>query len=331
MRIIPTLAFAGLCASTAQAQPTLTQATNAPVAGTSFSFNYGPYLQPGPAGSMQNWNLSALAADSIVDVHLVAASATPNGAQFPTADVAEVNEVVTTYYDVTGNGVYFAGSDDGSTVIPFTTMGKFLPYPCTFGSSWSSPQAATFTSDDLEVVRTGSATGEADGYGTLTMPWGTVPNVLRVHWVSEVQDSTALFTMNSTYDAYLFYTTGQSYPIAELVSATFTFLGNSQTEQFSRWTGPLSTDVRADMAAGSVVTVYPNPATDVLLVELPQQFQGAVNGAVHDALGSVVRTVLFYGAGTRATLPLEGLAEGAYVLVLTDAQGSRATARFAKH
>lgn len=324
MKTILTLLSLGACALSTHAQPTLTQATNAPQAGTSFSFNYGPYVQPGNAGALQTWDLSALTTDSIVEAELVLASATPNGAQFPTADVAEVNDVVTTYYDVTSDGAYFAGSDDGTTVIPNTQMGKFLPFPCTFGSTWSSLQSATFTSDGTDVFRTGSATGEADGYGTLTMPWGTVTNVLRVHWVSELRDSTQFFNIDYTYDAYLYYVTGQSYPIAELVSATFSFLGTTQTETFSRWTGELSTGTTAPEATARSVHAFPNPATDGVNIVLTEDMGRNPSVLLLDETGRVAhQQTLSAARGSTAPVDLTTLRPGSYTLVVVDSDGLR--------
>lgn len=329
MRSAIPLSLTALLTLGAHAQPVLTQATNAPQAGTAFSFHYGPYLAPGAGGAAQTWDLSALSTDSIVFAELVPAASTPNGAQFPTAEVAEVNEVVTTYYDVTADGAYFAGSDDGSTVITNNPMGRFLRYPCTFGTTWSSPQGATFTVDGMVVHRSGTVTGEADGHGTVLMPWGTVANALRVHWTTVVQDSTDLFTMQSTYDAYLYYVTGQSYPVAELVTATFTLFGNTQTEQFSRWTGALSTGGQEARVEQPVL--FPNPATDRLQAMVPAALGEGLTAVVRDAAGRAVLQAAWSGAqGRTRTLEVAGLAPGAYTLELTDRAGRRSAARFVR-
>lgn len=328
MKTILTLLSLGACALSTHAQPTLTQATNAPQAGTSFSFNYGPYVQPGSAGALQTWDLSALTTDSIVEAELVLASATPNGAQFPTADVAEVNDVVTTYYDVTSDGAYFAGSDDGTTVIPNTQMGKFLPFPCTFGSTWSSPQSATFTSEGTDVFRTGFATGEADGYGTLIMPWGTVTNVLRVHWVSELRDSTQFFNIDYTYDAYLYYVTGQSYPIAELVTATVDLFGSPSTSQFSRWTGEITMGTDGPARSEGRMHAYPNPATDGINIVVTEDMGVNPSVLVLDAAGKLAhQQVLSVAVGSTAPVDLSALVPGTYTLVVVDRKGLRSTAQ----
>ena len=325
LTLLTALAFAW----NAHAQPTLTFATNAPVPGTQYTLHYGPYVAPGNAGDMQTWDLSALASDSTDVLQLVAPSSTPNGAQFPNATVAELSSEVTTYYQVNANGIHFAGSDDGVSLIVNQTVPNYLAFPCTMGSNWSTPHAATFTFDGENVHRSGEVSGEADGYGTLTMPWGTVNDVLRIHLVNTVQDSLSLFTIDYTYDSYLYYVAGQPFPIAELVSATVDFgFGQPELVQFSRWTSDVSTGLADAPALWNDLHVYPNPASDLLNISLPSGSGTKVMASVNDAAGRTVLQAQLNAGGAVARLEVQHLSPGMYQLMLTDERGLRSATRF---
>lgn len=329
-----TLIAASAFAMNAHAQPTLTFASNAPVVGTQYTLHYdGEYVSPGNAGAMQTWDLTGLATDSIDVLEMVAPSSTTNGDQFPNATVAELSSPVTTYYQVTPEGISFAGSDDGTSLIVNAPMPKYVAFPCTMGSTWSTPHAAEFTYDDNEVFRSGTVSGHADGYGTVIMPWGTVDNVLRIHLQNVMQDSLALFTMDYTYDSYLYYVPGQSYPLAELVTATIDMgFGNPTVTQFCRWTGEISTGVVAMPPTGNELSAYPNPTNDVVNFAVPTGMAANATVTVLDASGRAVqqeRPVVM--SGSTAQVDLRQLVPGIYTLVIADRDGARATAQVARH
>lgn len=325
-----TLIAASIIALNAHAQPTLTFATNAPVLGTEYTLHYfDEYVAPGNPGANQNWDLTGLSTDSIDVLEMVAPSSTTNGAQFPGATVAELSSPVTTYYQVTADGIHFAGSDDGTSIIVNAPMPKYVAFPCAMGSAWSAPHAAEFDFDGEPVFRSGTVTGEADGYGTVTMPWGTVQNVLRIHLVNVMQDSMALFTMDYTYDSYLYYVPGQSYPLAELVTATIDFgFGNPTVNQFCRWTGELSTGIGTPTFSSTALNAYPNPTSDAVNIVLTDDMGDSPSVTVLDAAGRAVhRERLVASSGRTAQVDLSRLMPGVYTLVVVDGNSVRSTAQ----
>lgn len=329
-----TLFAAAAFTMNAHAQPTLTFATNVPVIGTQYTLHYdGEYVSPGNAGAMQTWDLTGLSTDSIDVLEMVAPSSTTNGDQFPGATMAELSSPVTTYYQVTPEGIHFAGSDDGTSIIVNAPMPRYVAFPCTMGSMWITPHAAEFSYDEYEVLRSGTVSGHADGYGTVIMPWGTVENVLRIHLQNVMQDSLELFTMDYTYDSYLYYVAGQSYPLAELVTATIDMgFGNPTVTQFCRWTGELSTGVEAHAFPGTDLIAYPNPTSDVVSIAVPADMQANPSGTVMDAAGRTVHQQrLVVMSGGTAQLDLRDLLPGIYTLVILDHNGLRASTQVARH
>ena len=325
-----TLLLAGIAALGAQAQPVLTHDSNAPVIGATYTMRYGDHVSPGAPGAQQTWDLSGLTTDSTSLVRILPVASTPNGNLFPNATYAEDDGGVITYFRSTPTGIQFAGSDDGEgTLITYSQMGRHLSFPCSFGSTWTDTEVGAFDLEDIHVDRSGTVTATADGYGTLVMPFGTIPNVLRVHWVNTGQDVMDLFTMNYTYDSYIYLTPGNQYPIAQLVTSSVAVLGNTQTVQFSRWVGSLSTDVAAIAEVEDGLHVFPNPATDELRFEVPADMGHGIRATITDARGQMVRDEPV--TADSAPIDLRALHSGMYQLSLISPAGERRFARFTKH
>ena len=329
MKHLFTLFVACACA-TVQAQPTLTFASNAPEIGTQYTQNYGNHVPPGNPGSMQTWDLTGLMIDSTDVIQMVAPSSTPNGDQFPNATIAATSNPVITYYQVTPDGIFFTGSDDGTSIIVNNPIPKYLAFPATMGSNWSTGFASEFTYEGDVVMRSGTVNCEVDGYGTLQMPFGSVQNVLRIHMMNEIDDVMDMFTIDYTYDSYLYYTPGQFHPIAELVTGTIDMgFGSPTVIQFSRWAGDITTDLSAAASLNDQLHVYPVPANDALQIKDAGRNGEVVNAAVIDAAGRVVLQTDLVVEGI-IPLDLQELKSGFYTLCLIDPKGQQRTTRFTK-
>ncbi len=309
MRHATILALALFTALAGSAQPVLTAASNTPVPGAAFDLNFGPYQAPGAAGANATWDFSALTTDSVATFQYVLPSATPDGAAFPGSTVALVGNTSTVFFEATAGGISQAGSVSDGLVIPYSDKGLYLPFPCTYQTAWNDTEAATFDADGTPVTRTGTAVGVADGHGILVMPNGaTVPNVLRVHWTETITDATPLFTINYTFECHLFYVAGEHRPLLQVVNSTVSFLGNTETVQFTQWVPGISTGMRDPKVAVPGFIGYPNPATELLTLEA----EGVTfaNVVVHDAAGRTVRTVTL--SGGRTTVEVGDLLPGLY-------------------
>lgn len=327
MKRSTTLALFIAIASFAHAQPVLTFTGNAPAPGSTRTLHYGPYVSPGGSGAIQNWDLSALTTDSTILIQHVQPGTTPNGASFPGSTVAETGAAATMFFRSASDGVYLVGSD-ADLVIPYTDQARYLPFPCTYQTNWTDDFASVFDSDGFNVFRSGTVDGTADGYGTVTMPFGTVDDVLRVHWHEETTDSTLLFTMQHTYDGYLYYVAGSSHPLAQLVSESVTFMGQTTTHNHAQWVADVSTQVPND-AVLPVASLYPVPTYDILNFNLPASFSGLPLISITDAQGrSVLERSMVQVDGRSGRADVSSLAPGTYHLTATDELGQRAARSF---
>jgi hypothetical protein len=329
MKTTLTLLSIGLFMAHTQAQPVLTFAGQAPQPGTSYTMRYGPYVSPGNAGADQTWDLSGLETDSTLFIQLVQPGLTPNGGMFPTSTVAETGGEATMYFRSANDGMFFVGSEAEDLLIVNSDQGRYLPFPCTYQTNWTDAVAAQFTVDDIDVTRTGTITGVADGYGTLILPSGTVNNVLRIHWVQQTLDETQFFDMETTYDSYLFYAIGQPYPLVQLVSTTVNLFGDPFTEQYAQWVGGPTTGLPSVQSDPFGMEIFPVPASDRVSFELPLHFSGSPLITITDLSGKRVKDIGKLSVnGTKGQLDVSGFVPGVYCFMAIDEFGQCAVARF---
>lgn len=300
-----------------QAQPTLTQATNAPVPGLSFNLNYSPIADPGSAGPDASWDFSTLVVDSTDLVQWVLPSETPNGPLFPTATVAELWDVIS-YSQVTATGLYVVGGDEQGAIVTYSDSRQALPFPCTYQTTWDDDYEGAYTVIGLPVVRTGNYGGTADGYGTLQMPWGTVPDVLRIHIVAHQEDVTDFGTVYLDIDAYQYFIAGSAWPVVEVTSATASSIGGTFTNEYTLWRQDLGTSVSSVVASTEALQAWPNPVMNTLSVAWNAAGQRTIS--IFDARGRVVRNTSTNN--TLHVLDMTDLAPGLYTLRCTNTAGS---------
>lgn len=328
MKHLFTTLFLGF-ASFAAAQPTLTFAGNAPQPGGSYEWRFSQYVAPGSAGAGQTWDFSQLTTDSTALVTLVDPANTTFGALFPTATVAEVSEGSTVYFRAAANGVHMLGYEAEGSPIVFSDEGRFMTFPCSHQTNWTDTYSAAFQDEDMEVQISGEVAGTADGHGTLLLPTGSIPNVLRVHWVQEEESTMGMFTFNTVFDNHLYFVPGRSYPLVQTVSTSSTFMGNTITTQFTQWVNDLSTDVPDEAAYTTTTSLFPVPTNDELNFTLPAHFSGTPLVTITDASGRSVRgTRDMATQGLRGRMDVGALPAGIYQFTATDELGQRATGRF---
>ncbi len=312
-----------------QAQPTLTETTNAPVAGLTINLNYSAAMAPGSGGANATWDFSTLSVDSTDVVQWVLPSATVNGALFPSADVAELWDVIA-YSEVDPTGLYVVGSDEQGTIVTYSDPRQALPFPCTYQTNWNDPYEGAYNVVGLDVVRSGVYGGTADGYGELIMPWGTVPGVLRIHVQAAQQDSTAFGTLFVYIDAYQYFVAGNPWPVAQVVTTTAVSIGGTFSTAYSLWMDELSTGTpAAPTAEANGLLVSPIPASEVVNIRSRNGWEAGTELRVHDAQGRLVlaRTVPSAGPAPES-FDVTLLSPGVYSATATDRNGDLARAAF---
>ncbi len=153
---------------------------------------------------------------------------------------------------------------------------------------------------------------EVDGWGTLYLPEDTV-DVLRVRSTLQRTDSVYIDQFGIGFSLpepetveYKWLAVGRDFPVLQ-VNVTG---GIPVLVRFQSQTEPLSTGIAQEERTDGAI--YPNPATDVVYVQVPEGVHGQLG--LFDAQGREVRRVGQVNAGVRVAVDVSELAAGRYAL-----------------
>lgn len=324
-------ALAMTIASISDAQ-TLTEASNAPVAGDVLNYHGAPYAAPTAPGTGQTWDLSSLQSSQSTTVTYVTPASTGHAATFPNANLA-ANDGQGGYqfYVTSAAGFEVAGaySSNGPVAIPYQNPERIISYPCSYGTTWTDPFSSNYTSGGVATVRSGSITGHADATGTLIMPYGMVSNVIRIHTNEVYSDVNEFFTIEYDFNNYYYFTPGVHAPLYVTYDMVTTVNGFPQTSQMASWTTDNSTGMSEALANAIGIDVFPNPASDQMAV-IYSSNGSTTTMQVIDATGRTVRSEDLGAVAigiARADISVADLAPGAYLLRIIASNGEQGTKR----
>jgi hypothetical protein len=266
----------------AKAQPVLQQA-NLAQPGFSATINVGPAVSPGSSGANQTWNFSTATSTPAGAYSIINCSATPCSASFTTSNWC---------YSVPGPKYHYLRST--STLLE--QKGKDIPVSCSGGSTYSDPKTVlifpfnyTNSNTDPWIANTGTGTYTAtyDGYGTLSTPFGTYNNVVRVTNVDGTNISTVWLTVNPIYQVMTIDAGGNTI-----------ILSNESLLEIK------------DFKDESNLTISPNPANGLFSIYMNKKFPDATV-RIYNMLGEqIYSSGLSFPSGE---IDLTGKDKGMYV------------------
>lgn len=314
-------------AFTANAQLTLTKAFNEPVSGdiNSRKGYDSTTALPNSPGAGQNWNFSSITSNTVSEVFTYTpAASTPSASAFPGATIAEDDGVGGyNYFKTTASTYEMMGfSTAAGSSATFTNSGIIANWPVSFGYTGTDTYAGTVNYLSLVGPGTGTITASAPGSGTVTLPGSIVfNNCLQFKIVNKAEATIGTFpfafTITTVATDYQYYAGTQKFPII-LVSYSSQTLTSSS--------GPSVTDAYGITVNNNVLTginninlealnynVYPNPATDMVNINLTNEASEAVSVVVMNNLGQVVKSVdLGKGIEVKHLMNTSDLASGIY-------------------
>lgn len=315
---------------TALAQPTLEFPSSAPTPGTSFEVNYAAPTAPGANGPDQTWDFASLAADSSGITYVELPEATPLGNEFPSATAAVVAPTGTDYFRAAAGLLELQGISFLGQTAPLDNSAAYLPYPCTYQSSWEDDFGGTLEFQGFPLQVTGTVIGIADGYGTLLLPEGPVNDVLRVRRITSTTIQTFLGDFVLEDETFAFYTAGIGIPVLEISNTTGDVLGTPIDLQTLEWVDLTTVGVAEGPGARIGLEAFPNPATDQVQVNISLGGGAQVSVELFDAQGRQVRALPLntgsHGVHTHF-LDIQGLPSGMYMLRVVDNDGRSGTVR----
>ena len=286
--------FALFCLA-AHAQPILVSTMPLPPVGTIDSiFTAGATISPGSGGPGLTWNFSGLSPTLQGTATIVTPSTTPYYSTFPTATLClkfTPTGSSTSVYDYdrlsaakweqlandfggTGTGTDYSPNQESNLNFPFSYPNTTID---TFQKTGGSANPVTIT---------------YDAYGTLTTPFGTYSNVVRVEKYYGVGD----------YDYDWYSTSPYLFEIMsfDAQSNIYTLIG----------TGGSASGIKK-IEASDMVQLYPNPMykNTTLKIDATNGFNNTML-TISNTMGQTVKQIAIRSSET--TIPKDGLPAGLY-------------------
>ncbi len=308
------LSLSALLCRYVNAQPNLTSANSAPVAGNSVTGKHGYafefFASNAISGANVSWDFSDLSPNQTYQYDIVNPSTTPYANSVSGETVAMSYQGIYDYNAVSTNSwdrikSYFSAS----TIYDYTNPFTIIEYPCSYGSTFSDTYEMEATAAD-PFTRTGSYTATADGYGTLILPWGTITDVLRIRYHETWTDDYPSFgTLQGEQYICLYVHPGSPYVLLSVYEDTGSYTSFNYMQ-------PLGTSLPNDLAQDVTFNIYPNPANSFVTIA------GVQSGSTEQLIilnsfgQTVTNTNMTYLATNGYRYDVSSLAAGVYTFIL---------------
>ncbi len=300
-------------------------------------------INPGNSGANQTWDFSSLTADEVNGIGYLDPSSIPGGSDFPDATIAtEFGNGTYAFFRTGTDGMYLLGLRGGFDV-NFEPESTIVKMPVTYGDAYQDNSALnadfadfTGTHDSLRYSQETSRDVAVDAWGDVTLPNKTYPALrLNIEETNTVRiygkDSTVLGWGDWTYDPVLTQAFGGGSPVTSNRFQWFTNDASVITTLVDFIYQPDSAEVIPEGVAfayfdpiglnelpNAAISLYPNPATDIVNVALTENLNGYVK--VYNGMGQLVATQTV--ASDNFTVDLAALSNGTYFLHVIEMNGT---------
>ena len=323
------------------AQPVITYNGNAPQIGDVYHLSVDTnYFNPGTAGGNQSWDFSDAIPILSSEITVMAPESTPFSDTFPEANIAfhidaspgSPEQFI--YRQINSSEMLYYGSvnDPGSTyeiISHYTDAQKQMQYPFSFSNTYTD---SFFTSFSLTLIigtrvthHRGTVTATADAWGSVKTPAGTYGNALRVKQENTSIDSVfsngeLISTATTTSTYYAWYTATSHYPVAQIAD---------YGEMGQRFGYASFGDGIKDNPLPTQVKIYPNPATDMVNLELPDGITGEVEIDLVNTSGQKLLQLKKTG-NRQFSADVCRLSPGIYFIKINNNEGNKISVTFIK-
>jgi hypothetical protein len=321
-----------LFGTTILAQPVITYSGNAPQIGDVYNVSgaFGTY-DPGQTGGNRHWDFSSVQPTISTESIAVNPASTPFAADFPDATISfsdtDPSYELYNYWEITNSEMSMLGmaSDPGAnqTIIHYPDPRIMIKYPFAYNDTYTDTYYYTYPSALMLIHRRGTIIATADAWGSVKTPADSYSSTLRIKKEKVYTDSVwntggelmSVTTHNET--EYQWYTATSHYPVLDI---QVTEAGSSLS--YNSLAGGVENNWLT-----SQVTVWPNPADDIINVKLSD----AVNDKIEIEIVSLTGQPLsrLNNTGNRQfSADVSKLTSGVYLLRLKGSSGSSTTSRF---
>ncbi|WNH08802.1 T9SS type A sorting domain-containing protein [Thalassobellus suaedae] len=276
------------------AQITLTNATSSPRIGDTFTYTTIPNytFNVEQSGANQTWDFSS-ATGTVDAFSYIALSNAQEPTSFPLSNIVAHSSVTNSesYYSSSNTVLAIEGLlSTGVARLIYSDKQEFLKYPITYNDVFNE----TF-SGNLEniaagqtFIRTGTTQINADGFGTLILPYTTVNNVLRIKITNTYSDTFSGFPVSNGSDTiFVWYNANTNNFIA---SATKSYANDtfviSQATYLNE--SDLVLGINDYKTTENQLSIYSNPNNNYILVKNNTNKSSSIY--IYDTRGRIIKT-----------------------------------------
>ena len=325
-------------AFTGNAQITITTA-DLPTAGSNFitatDTLYSSIISPG--GAAQVWNYSQLVNHVQDTLAFQSATGTPYVSNFPGATLAANSPLdsVWAYFLSNTNGLYLKGAYTYSVAgiggvsnvaLVYNPAQIYIPTPFTYGSSRNEVSRfqldITSTSPHIRLIHRTETALTGDGYGSVTTPYTTYANTIRIKSVDLSYDSiyvdllgigfyTFAQASQSQSSSYKWYKNGNPSLVLSLNADSLATNVSGADFLFV----PGSTGINT-LSSQEAIKSYPNPASDILVIDIPNELKAESTLQIYNNAGQLINNFAINDLD-RYMLDVKKYPAGLYSFILT--------------
>ena len=265
-------------------QITLTGSTHISSVGDNYSYVGGtpPTSNYRETGANVTWDFTTVFGNSFTSEYKTLSNSNePN--TFPFANLVEAIAGSESYYHITTNSITFEGHLTNQSRVIYTDKREFLKFPITYNDVFNETFAGT--SEHLggggTFDRSGAIEIVADGYGDLILPYGTVPNVLRIRSVYNYGDAFMGTHVGDFIDTV--YTWYHATTKSFIASVSSNYTNGALTVSNALYMANITVSSN-DLAFNEpLFKFFPNPAHDNLMLKAEEHAEvniSAINGSL---------------------------------------------------
>ena len=319
-----------LCSSlSVTAQPVLGEHAF-PEVGSVFGYHDVPYFAAGRGGDGIMWDFSDLPDGALVPYRWTSTDIAPGADAFPPRSlVLEVPGEPTVYYQRGDTALYELGSYSDDGLVRYDPPLVVLSLPCRINTQWQDTGLSVITgSGRMDVLET-TVQGRADGWGTLSMPYGSMKNILRVRYELKATARNDPQYVLFREVRHAWYIDRSPMPLLVITERN----GPLPPKETVRWLDGSWQDDPGSLFRPLTLHAFPAPFTNIVTVDLPATKPERTMLQLVDGSGQVRKqwAVEFTSPETRRmTLEVGDMPGGHYTLTWTGANDTLGNVRLEK-
>jgi hypothetical protein len=283
-----------LISGVSKAQLSLTQTAYEPVIGNvdlRKDFDSTSTL-PTNTGTAQVWNFTTLASTTNAPVPstYTTPASVPGGTAYPTATIAQDNG---TFFKSSANLFEMLGLETSTVSLSFSNPAIIASWPIAYGYSNTDPVAGNVSTGFGNGTFTGTITTNALGTGTLQLPNAmTYTNCLMLKTRLFVNATLSLGSATLIMTTYQYYHSSQKFPIVTITYTDLQSIALNNSDAVVTLNNNIFAGIN-ELTLDNSYSVYPNPATDMVNIDLTNETHSNVSVVVMNNLGQIVKSFDF--------------------------------------